>query len=64
MANEVAQLVNVEQDKLRGEVEKLKRLLPLLIENNALLAKMQRAKFVAYVDEGFTAEQALILCKG
>jgi hypothetical protein len=65
MASELIQQVpNLEQDSLKGEVEKLRRVLPLLIENNKLVAKMRRAAYEAYIAEGFTEAQALQLCKG
>jgi hypothetical protein len=37
--------------------------MPILIENVKMLAQLQRAKFDALKDVGFTDEQALELCK-
>ncbi len=42
--------------------ESLRRNMAILIENQATVAKLRRAAYLAYVKEGFTAEEALTLC--
>ncbi len=37
--------------------------MPDMIEHHKLLAKLQRAAYQHYLDEGFTAKQALELAK-
>jgi hypothetical protein len=60
----LTQIPNVEKDKLIAQMENLKRNMPTLIEMQGHLAKIKYASFVAYVDAGFTADQALQLTKG
>lgn len=51
-------------DELKGSIEKLRRILPDLIEHTKLVAKVKRAAYAAYIEEGFTPQEALELCKG
>lgn len=57
------QLPNVEVDEMIASLEKMKRLLPHIIEYNKLDSKIRREKFLALLDEGFDPQQALELCK-
>ena len=41
----------------------MKRQLPEMMELSVLLAKLRMASFKAHCDAGFSAEQALELCK-
>ena len=50
-------------DELRQALETHRRNLPLLIEYEQLQAQVTRKKFLALIDEGFTANEALELCK-
>lgn len=50
-------------DKLAGDIEKLKRSLPHLIELNRLLAAQRRALYDAYITNGFQPSEALELLK-
>lgn len=50
-------------DKLAGDVEEFRRKLPTVIEHTKLMAKLHRAAYLAYLDEGFTAQQAMDLVK-
>ena len=43
--------------------EKLKRELPVIVENMVVVAKLKKAAYDAYIEYGFTPEQALELCK-
>ena len=49
--------------KMKNTMNEFKRTLPYQIEIQALLAKLQMAKFQSLVKEGFTMEQALFLVK-
>lgn len=51
------------QDAMLGALEAMRRQLPQFIEHAVLMAKVKRAAYLAYVDAGFTAEQALELTK-
>ena len=44
-------------------VERFKRGTDTMIEYQLCVAKIQRAKYQACIDEGFSAEEALELCK-
>jgi hypothetical protein len=49
-------------DPMQVTTEAFRRELPFLIERAALMAQMRRAYYLAYMKEGFTAEEALKLC--
>jgi hypothetical protein len=50
-------------DEVLAGLERLKRNLPAIMECMPILAKARRAAYEAYREEGFTEEQALILCQ-
>lgn len=50
--------------RMRQEVRNLNEILEDIIDYNNVLAKIIKAKYNAFIAEGFTSEQALILCKG
>ncbi len=52
-----------EANKNKAMTEEFRRDLPDLMERASLVAKMRRAYFIAYVEAGFTEEQALQLCR-
>jgi Tfp pilus assembly protein PilO len=51
------------QDDIKGAVEALRRNLPVVIEHYQLVAEVNRAIYLAYVQQGFTEEQSLDLVK-
>lgn len=51
------------RNDMRAAVEQMKRHLPELIEYAKLQAKIRKAHYDALLAEGFTAEQAIELCK-
>ena len=57
-------IVNLPQrDEMLAAVEELRRAAPALMQAAPIIAKIRRAHFVALVAEGFTADQALDLCR-
>lgn len=50
------------KDDMRAVVDGLRRMLPALLENAELIAQIRRANYDALIAEGFTPDQALILC--
>jgi len=50
-------------DEMKAAVEQLKRSLPMMVEHARIVAQMRWASFQAHLDQGFTPEQALELCK-
>jgi hypothetical protein len=50
-------------NEMADAMRKMAAEMPILIENVKMLAQLQRAKFDALKDVGFTDEQALELCK-
>ncbi len=52
-----------ENAKIAMDIKDLKENLPALIELNQLQAKLMRVKFMALINEGFTIDQSLVLCK-
>lgn len=63
MSNKVKLLPNNDKDEMVAACEAMKRQLPVMIEYAATIAKLRKAYFDAHLAEGFSAEQALELCK-
>ncbi len=53
-----------EHAALALSIRNLRENLPALMELKQIDAKLARVKFLALVQEGFTEQQALELCKG
>jgi hypothetical protein len=56
-------LLKTQTDELRAYVEHLKRELTAMADMAQDIAKARRALYDAYVAEGFTEAQALIMCQ-
>ncbi len=58
---ELHKATKAQQDliQMKGTIETMREMEPTITEYNAILAKIHRAKFVAYIDAGFDADQAL-----
>lgn len=54
---------NGERDKARLQMREIEGSLDAALRCQTALAKLQRAKFLSLVAEGFTEAQALELCK-
>lgn len=64
MANDkVHHLTNLDQDALKGAVEAMVRAMPAYEQYVKQLARIRRKAYDAYIVEGFTPEQATILCQ-
>lgn len=50
-------------NELQAAVEAMKRFLPAYLELAALNAQVRRSHYDAYIAQGFTETQALILCQ-
>lgn len=62
MNENITLLASKKPDEQRAAIERLKREMGNMIEAAAVIAKIRRISFEAYVKEGFTPEQALALC--
>ena len=51
------------KDDMRAAVDGLRRMIPALLENAKLIAQIRRANYDALIAEGFTPDQAIILCQ-
>ena len=49
--------------KEENAIMEINQNLPLMLEYQIYVAKLCRAKYLALIAEGFTKEEALILCK-
>ena len=49
-------------DKIAANVEWAERNMEMLVRSAQSLAKVRRANYLAYINEGFSPEQALELC--
>lgn len=59
----IVEVKPIDKDKLRANMEQMKRELPVYIEYTMLVAEIRRASFDAHMAQGFTPQQALELCK-
>ena len=50
-------------DEMRDELRKLQANIQTVLESQAIVAQITRAKYDALITQGFTQEQALELCK-
>ena len=64
--DETPRIVSINDAKPKNDVEaigdSLRKNMDVLIANQATVAKLRRAAYLAYLREGFTAEEALTLC--
>lgn len=51
-------------DKSMAAIEEMRRHMPAAIERVRLLAQIRRAQYLALVEQGFTEQQAIEICKG
>lgn len=63
MGEDTVKAVDFEKDDMRAALEMLKRNLEVIGEYSKVKAKIRRQSFLAHVQQGFTEEQALELCK-
>lgn len=52
------------KNEMRAASDALRRQMPDLLASVGLIARLRRAQYLAYVEAGFTPQQALELCKG
>lgn len=63
MADKITEIPNKERDEMQAAVENLKRNLPIFLEHVWLIAQIRKASYDALIEQGFTPEQALVLCQ-
>lgn len=51
------------RSKRQAIIDEVKREIPFLVQEFSLLAEMHMINYTAHVEQGFTEEQALFLCK-
>lgn len=56
-------IIGFPKNEIESAVQDLKRNLPAMIEHAKLLARIKRAAYLEYVNQGFTEQQALELAK-
>ncbi len=63
MKKDAVKAVDFEKDDIRAGLELLRRNVEIMIEYSRLKAKIRRQSFLAHIEQGFTEDQALELCK-
>lgn len=61
--NDVKPVKLDKRDPFRASLEELKRNFDVLMDYADIKAKLRRQVYLAYVQQGFTEDQALELCK-
>lgn len=51
------------KDKARDDLRKLQATIQIVLEAQRAVAQVTRAKYLALIEQGFTAAEALELCK-
>ena len=51
------------QDKTLAEIEAMRRTLKVVITAAPEIARLRRALYLAHIEEGFSKEEALVLCQ-
>lgn len=51
------------RSKTQALIEEAKRNMPIWVQQASLLAEMRMINYKAHIEQGFTKEQALFLCK-
>ena len=59
----VIEFKDEDRDKLRAGLELMKRSLPIYCEHAVVLAQIRKASYDAHIEQSFTPQQALELCK-
>lgn len=59
----VVEMPNKQLEATLRAVREIQVVLPVVIEAQKALARVTRARYLSLVEEGFTPEQALALCK-
>ncbi len=50
-------------NELRAALEEMKRAEDVYLEMAGMTARIRRTHYLAYIEEGFTKEEALVLCQ-
>jgi hypothetical protein len=59
----IKELTDLQQDPIKGSLEVMRRHFQEYIEYNVLLAQLRRKAYEAYLAEGFSESESLILCQ-
>jgi hypothetical protein len=59
----VRELPNLERDQMAGDFAQLARALRQMTEQRTAIAEAKRSMFLAYIEAGFSEQQALELSK-
>lgn len=63
MNDKITELPNIERDAAQAQIEQVKRNMPVLEEQQKMLAQVLFVRFKALKDAGFSEAQALQLVK-
>lgn len=62
-ANKVVEIPNKQMETTLRAIREIQATLPVVIEGQKALAQVTRVRYLALIEEGFTPDQALTLCK-
>lgn len=57
------ELISTDKSEIAASIEKAKRDIDSMIDMVKLVARLRYESYKAHIDQGFTSEQALELCK-
>ncbi len=59
----VVSIADKQMETTLRAIRKIQATLPVIVEGQKAMAQVVRARYLALVEQGFTPEQALALCK-
>jgi len=62
-ANNVTEIPNKQMETTLRAIREIQAALPVVIEGQKALAQVTRVRYLALIEQGFTPDQALALCK-
>lgn len=56
-------LTDIDKDEMKASIEAIKRTMPTMLEMQKCIAQIQRARYMALLEEGFSESESIELTK-